>query len=135
MLTSEAVQLVLQAGVTGRGGEIFMLDMGESIYIVDLAKSMIKISGFEVEKDIKIVYTGIRPGEKLFEELQYDDEKYSTTNHKKIFVRKCRENNWPHSKTQIEALLQNVYNVETAKNIIHNLVPEYNNIQIEQLIE
>ncbi len=100
-----------------------------------MSQDIITLSGFKPDEDIEIKYIGLRPGEKLFEELQYDDEKYSTTNHKKIFVRKCRENNWPYSKTQIEALLQNVYNVETAKNIIHNLVPEYNNIPIEQLIE
>lgn len=134
MLTSEAVQLVLQAGMSGKGGEIFMLDMGEPINIVDLAKSMIKISGFKVGKDIEIKFTGIRPGEKLFEELQHDGENYCATSYKKIFVLKCRENNWKYTKSQIDVLINNVYDVEATVKIIGNLVPEYHPPQIS-LIE
>jgi FlaA1/EpsC-like NDP-sugar epimerase len=82
----EAVQLVLQASVLGKGGEIFMLDMGKPIRIVDLAKDLIKLSGLEEGKDIKIVFTGLRPGEKLFEELFVTGENYEKTVHEKIFI-------------------------------------------------
>jgi len=125
MLTSEAVQLVLQAGMSGKGGEIFMLDMGEPMNIVDLAKLMIKISGYKVGEDIKIQYTGLRPGEKLFEELQYDDENYCPTTNEKIFAYKCRKNEWNNTKRKIKELIDNVYNYEIEKIIINDLVPEY----------
>src|SRR5690606_35311829 len=69
MTTTEACQLVLEAGNMGQGGEIFVFDMGKSVKIVDLAKKMIKLSGLEPNKDIEIKFTGLRPGEKLFEEL------------------------------------------------------------------
>lgn len=86
MTIPEAVQLVLQASVLGRGGEIFVLDMGEPVKIADLARDLIELSGFEVERDIDIVYTGLRPGEKMFEELFVTGESYTRTAHEKIFV-------------------------------------------------
>ena len=86
MTIPEAVQLVLQAAVLGKGGEIFVLDMGEPIKIVDLAKDLIELSGLRVGKDIEIQFTGIRPGEKLFEELFVPGENYERTLHEKIFV-------------------------------------------------
>jgi len=82
----EAVQLVLQAAVLGRGGEIFMLDMGDPVKIVDLARDLIELSGLEVVRDIDIIYTGIRPGEKLREELFVDGEVYEPTCHEKIRI-------------------------------------------------
>jgi FlaA1/EpsC-like NDP-sugar epimerase len=82
----EAVQLVLQAAVLGRGGEIFMLDMGEPVKIVDLARDLIELSGLEVGRDIDIVYSGIRPGEKLKEELFVRGEVYEPTRHEKIRI-------------------------------------------------
>lgn len=86
MTIPEAVGLVIQAGAMARGGEIFVLDMGEPVKIVDLAKNLIKLSGFEPEIDIKIKYTGLRAGEKLYEELLMAEEGLSDTKHKKIFI-------------------------------------------------
>ena len=86
MTIPEAVQLVLQAAVLGSGGEVFVLDMGEPVKIVDLARDLIELSGLEVGRDIDIVFTGLRPGEKLFEELFLDGENYGRTRHEKIFT-------------------------------------------------
>jgi FlaA1/EpsC-like NDP-sugar epimerase len=88
MTISEAAVLVLQAGAMGRGGEIFVLDMGEPVHIVDLAKRMIELSGRQASGEIDIVFTGVRPGEKLFEELQYGSEAIDKTRHPKIHVGK-----------------------------------------------
>jgi FlaA1/EpsC-like NDP-sugar epimerase len=86
MTIPEAVQLVLQAAVLGQGGEIFMLEMGEPIKIVDLARDLIELSGKEVDTEIEIVYSGLRPGEKLYEELFVKGEEYHPTRHEKIFI-------------------------------------------------
>jgi FlaA1/EpsC-like NDP-sugar epimerase len=84
MTIPEAVQLVLQAGAQGRGGELFMLDMGEPVKILDLARDMIRLSGLEEGTDIKIEFTGIRPGEKLYEEMFFTDEIAEPTEHTKV---------------------------------------------------
>jgi FlaA1/EpsC-like NDP-sugar epimerase len=86
MTIPEASQLVIQAGTIGNGGEILVLDMGEPVRIVDLATDMIRLSGMEVGRDIEIVFTGLRPGEKLFEELHYSNAQYLPTRHPKILV-------------------------------------------------
>ncbi len=86
MTIPEAVQLVLQSAALGKGGEVFVLDMGDPIKIVDLAADLIKLSGFEVGKDIKIEFIGLRPGDKLFEELFIPGEEYQRTAHNKIFI-------------------------------------------------
>jgi FlaA1/EpsC-like NDP-sugar epimerase len=86
MTIPEAMQLVIQAGALGRGGETFILDMGEPVSIVEMARNMIRLSGFEPEKDIPIVFSGIRPGEKLVEKLYWDDEDVSPTEHEKILA-------------------------------------------------
>jgi len=86
MSVHEAVRLVLQAGVIGKGGEIFILDMGEQIKIVDLAKNLIALSGLKLEKDISIKFIGLRPGEKLCEETLHDTERDKTTKHNKIYI-------------------------------------------------
>ena len=86
MTIPEAAQLVLQAGALGKGGEIFILDMGEPVKIVDLARDMIRLSGLVPDEDVHIEFTGIRPGEKLFEELGTADDKVGPTGHGKIFV-------------------------------------------------
>ncbi|HNU67265.1 MAG TPA: polysaccharide biosynthesis protein, partial [Methylotenera sp.] len=98
MSIPEAAQLVMQAGVMGQGGEIFVLDMGESVKIADLAKDMIKLSGLQLE-DIKIEYIGLRPGEKLYEELLADDENTLPTPHEKLRVASARNVNedWVHN--------------------------------------
>ncbi len=88
MTIPEACDLVLQAGTMGKGGEIFVFDMGEPVKILDLATRMIKLSGLEPHSDIKIVYTGLRPGEKLYEELLSDDAKTLQTHHEKIMISK-----------------------------------------------
>lgn len=86
MTIPEAVQLVLQASTMGKGGEIFVLDMGEPLKVVDLAKGLVKLSGLDPEKDIPLIYTGLRPGEKLFEELKLNGEGIKATWHEKIRV-------------------------------------------------
>jgi FlaA1/EpsC-like NDP-sugar epimerase len=90
MVTSEAVLLVLEASALGQGGEIFVLDMGEPVKIIDLAKEMIRLSGYETDKDIPIVYTQMRPGEKLFEELLSAEEGVERTKYKKIYKAKSQ---------------------------------------------
>ncbi|MFS0836749.1 nucleoside-diphosphate sugar epimerase/dehydratase [Paenibacillus sp. 1P03SA] len=88
MTIPEAVQLVIQAGALAKGGEVFILDMGAPVKIYDLARDLIRLSGFEPEVDIRIEYSGIRPGEKLFEELLTDEEGISSTKHNRIFIGK-----------------------------------------------
>ncbi|MCL1792769.1 MAG: polysaccharide biosynthesis protein [Oscillospiraceae bacterium] len=103
MTISEAVSLVLTAGAFAKGGEIFVLDMGQPVKIYDLAADLIRLSGYEPEVDIKITITGLRPGEKLYEELFYSDENIDKTAHEKIFVLKNGEKQ--ESADQIETIL------------------------------
>ncbi|MGG5460556.1 polysaccharide biosynthesis protein [Clostridium sp. B9] len=105
MLIPEAAQLVLQAGVYANGGEIFVLDMGKPVKIYDLASELIKLSGFEPNVDIDIKVTGLRPGEKLYEELLMDEEGLKETRHKKIFIGKPGEYDLDRLKLGITALL------------------------------
>jgi FlaA1/EpsC-like NDP-sugar epimerase len=86
MTIPEAAQLVIQAGAMAQGGEIFILDMGESVKIVDLARDLIRLSGLEPDKDIEIEFTGLRPGEKLYEELLMEEEGLQATRYDKIFI-------------------------------------------------
>jgi FlaA1/EpsC-like NDP-sugar epimerase len=106
MTIPEAVQLVLQAATLGQQGEVFMLDMGEPVKIVDLARDMIRLSGLEEGRDIDIVYTGMRPGEKLFEELFADGEHYRPTSHDKLFIADGAHSHAPtdlmHTVAQLE---------------------------------
>lgn len=103
MTIPEAVQLVLQAMVLGRGGEVFMLDMGKPVRILDLATDLIKLSGLEPGRDIKIVYSGIRPGEKLCEEIFLESENYQRTKHQKIFVSTSKNSTAPEVLDSIVA--------------------------------
>ena len=88
MTIPEAAVLTLQAGAMGQGGEIFVLDMGEPVHILDLAKRMIELSGYRHAGDIDILFAGVRPGEKLFEELQYSGESIDKRRHPKIYIGK-----------------------------------------------
>jgi FlaA1/EpsC-like NDP-sugar epimerase len=107
MTIPEAVQLVLQAAVLGRGGEVLMMNMGKPVKIVDLAEELIRLSGYEVDKDIAIEFTGLRPGEKLFEELFIEGEEYDPTEHEKLFMVKNASRMVPESlNTTVEALCQ-----------------------------
>jgi FlaA1/EpsC-like NDP-sugar epimerase len=91
MITSEACLLVMQAGAMGDGGEVFVLDMGDPVRIMDLAKKIIRLSGLEPDRDIAIVITELRPGEKMFEELLTAEEGTSSTKHEKIFMAKLSQ--------------------------------------------
>src|SRR5690606_32235241 len=90
MTIAEAVQLVLEAGTMGQGGEIYVFDMGKPVRIADLDKNMIRLAGFSTETDIQIQYTGLRPGEKLYEELLASDEETQATHHEKIRIARVR---------------------------------------------
>lgn len=129
MTIPEAVQLVLQASVIGNGGEIFVLDMGEPIKIIDLAKDIIRLSGYEIDKDIKIINTGLRPGEKLFEELFIPGENYKKTIHEKILIASNASQFIPDEfDVNLQILLQKRYenDKETIIGFLKKLVPEYN---------
>lgn len=128
MTIPEAVQLVLQASVIGGGGEIFVLDMGKPIKIIDLAKDIIRLSGYEVEKDIRIVQTGLRPGEKLFEELFIPGEIYEKTIHEKILIAANASQFIPEGfEENLEILLEKRHENErdTIVGLLKRLVPEY----------
>ncbi len=106
MTIPEAVTLILQAGAMGKSGEIYILDMGEPVRILDLARDLIRLSGYRPDDDIKIEFTGIRPGEKIFEELTYDEEQTAPTAHKKIFVSPSNGINPPAVLAEVDRLIR-----------------------------
>lgn len=126
MLIPEAAQLVLQAGLMGQGGEIFVLEMGEPIRIADLARDMIRLSGFS-EDEIKVVYTGLRPGEKLYEELLTDAEQTLPTPHPKLRVARAEEAPAADWQQELTAWLAETQPVDPAnvKSTLKHFVPEY----------
>ena len=124
MSISEAAQLVLQAGLMGHGGEIFVMDMGEPVKIADLAKDMIRLSGFS-EEEIKIVYTGLRPGEKLYEELLADDEHTLPTPHPKLRIAQAREANGAMAALVVWLDQGQALSDAAVKQAITRWVPEY----------
>ncbi len=127
MTIPEACQLVLEAGNMGKGGEIFIFDMGKSIKIIDLAKKMIRLSGLTLGKDIQIIYTGLRPGEKIHEELLNDQENTVPTHHSKIMIGKVRDYVFENVKLDIHNLL-NLYNSQNQTAIVakmKDIVPEF----------
>ena len=133
MLIPEAAQLVLQAGAYAKGGEIFVLDMGNPVLIYDLAKDLIKLSGFEPEVDIKIEITGLRPGEKLYEELLMDEEGLRKTSHEKIFIAKPGEYDFEMLKLGVNALkkIADLGDVETLKTALQFIVKTYKRLDTE----
>lgn len=128
MTIPEAVQLVLQAGALGNGGELFVLDMGEQVKIVDLARDLIRLSGLEEGVDIQIEFTGIRPGEKLYEEVLFGDEDIQPTNHPKI-VRAVGEPPGEQFFAQLDALIRfaMISSEDHAgiRKMLRDLVPDY----------
>jgi FlaA1/EpsC-like NDP-sugar epimerase len=129
MTIPEAAQLVLQAFSIGKGGEVFVLDMGEPVRIADLATNLILLSGLQPERDIKIQYTGLRPGEKLFEELNLQDEHLIPTSHAKIKSYVCHRN---PDAIQIKASLNRLQAIVEKQDVanlvlaLKELVPDYN---------
>ena len=127
MTIPEAVHLILQAAMIGRGGEIFVLDMGEPVNIYELAIQMIKLSGKTENQDIDIEIIGLRPGEKLHEELFHETELFDLTTHDHIFQAKSREVDWAYFEKfilQLNTALENASENELRKKLNH-LVPEY----------
>ena len=127
MTIQEAAQLVLQAGTMGKGGEIYVLHMGEPVKIVDMARDMIALSGLRPGVDIEIAFSGIRPGEKLFEELSSEDEHIGDTAHPKIGIWKHRPGDWDAVYDGIERLLEvaDVLSDGQLQVKLKKLVPEY----------
>lgn len=127
MTIPEASQLVLEAASMGKGGEIFLFNMGNSVKIVDLARKMISLSGLKEGKDINIVYTGLRPGEKLYEELLADSENSLPTHHSQILIGKVREYDYEEVKTIIDELIKtfDTQNNELIVQRMKDLVPEF----------
>lgn len=132
MTIPEACQLVQEAGVMGKGGEVFVFDMGESIKIIELAKRMIRLKGYHYPKDIDIVITGLRPGEKIFEELLANNENTQKTHHEKIMIAKVSQEKIEEKQALLEQLCQMVNDsantsVETLElvKLLKKIVPEY----------
>ena len=137
MTIPEACELVLQAGTMGKGSEIFVFDMGEPVKILDLAKRMIKLSGFEPDSDIKIVFSGLRPGEKLYEELLSDDAKTLPTHNEKIMISKdpnMRHEDIDRLVKELVSTSEKPEKIEVVR-ILKNIVPEFksNNSVYEML--
>jgi len=126
MTIPEAVNLVLQCGALAQGGEIFILDMGEPVKIINLAENMIRLSGLEPGRDIEIKFTGLRPGEKLYEELLINEDHLSKTSNNRIFVQMQEKVDEKMIQNMIEDLVAEAYD-ESAdiRQIVQQLVPEY----------
>lgn len=127
MTIPEACQLVLEAAAMGNGGEIFIFDMGESVKIIDLAKQMVKLSGLELGKDMQIIFTGLRPGEKLYEELLATKENTKPTHHPRIMIAQVRQYEWSDVQVKVDELV-NLYDFqdnEQAVRLLKQMIPEY----------
>ena len=127
MTIPESCQLVLEASAMGKGGEIFIFDMGKSVKVVDLAKNMIRLSGLEIGKDIQIKYVGLRPGEKLYEELLCDKENNLPTYHPKIMIAKVAHTDFELITEYLnvfDRLIKTQNNLEIVK-LMKKIVPEY----------
>jgi FlaA1/EpsC-like NDP-sugar epimerase len=127
MTIQEACQLVLEASCMGNGGEIYVFDMGKSIKIIDLAHKMIQLAGLEVNKDIEVKFTGLRPGEKMFEEVLNNNEGTSKTHHPKILIGKVSNENFKNIEqtiTKIEASIKTQENNNIVK-LMKEIIPEF----------
>jgi FlaA1/EpsC-like NDP-sugar epimerase len=125
----DMVQLVIQAGSFAKGGEIFVLDMGEPVRIYDLAKDLIRLSGFEPNVDIEIKFSGMREGEKLFEELLTDEEAVTSTQHERIYIGKPTQINRVELELQFKRIEKVIgENQTTIKDVIEHLVPFYSHV-------
>jgi FlaA1/EpsC-like NDP-sugar epimerase len=126
MTIPEAAQLVMQAGAMGNGGEIFVLDMGQPVKIADLARDLITLTGLKPGDDIEIKFTGLRPGEKLFEELSVDAEHAEKTRHPKIFVGRLRPCDWEGLQDQLDLLAKTpAVDPSAIRAQLKRIVPEY----------
>ncbi|MDJ0737199.1 MAG: nucleoside-diphosphate sugar epimerase/dehydratase [Nostocaceae cyanobacterium] len=137
MTIPEAVQLVLQAAVLGRSGEVLMMNMGKPVKIVDLAKELIRLSGYELDKDIAIKFSGLRPGEKLFEELFIKGEEYEPTEHDKLFVVKNASRILlPNLNASVQALLiaATSNDTESIVDLLMQIVPGYKPAHLNQQV-
>jgi FlaA1/EpsC-like NDP-sugar epimerase len=134
MTIPEACQLILQASALGQGGEIFALDMGEPVRIGFLAEQMIKLAGKRPGEDVAIVYTGLRPGEKLSEELFHPQEHYVDTTHRKIFLAQSRAGDWNALVAALDEVARAAADFDeiTLASLLHTLVPEFTRDQYEQ---
>jgi FlaA1/EpsC-like NDP-sugar epimerase len=137
MTIPEACMLVLEAGAMGEGGEIFIFDMGSPVKIVNLARKMIRLAGFIPEVDIKIEYTGLRPGEKLYEELLNHKETTTQTHNPKIMIAKVQEYDYDNVSIQIDELIHYSYLCKNflTVSLMKKIVPEFlsKNSQYERL--
>lgn len=136
MTIPEACQLVLEAGFMGKGGEIFVFDMGKPVKIADLARQMIHMAGLSPGKDIKLEYTGLRPGEKLFEELLADREVTLPTHHSKIRIAKVEDVDRMAVLKKVDEALENIYTFSEQEMAVlfKNLVPEYLNSSLKIVV-
>jgi FlaA1/EpsC-like NDP-sugar epimerase len=127
MTIPEACQLVLEAGTMGKGGEIYIFDMGKPVKIIDLARKMIKLAGYLPEKDIKIKIVGLRPGEKLYEELLNDTSKTIATYHEKIMIAEEIQDEYETLHADIEDLIDNANYLDNDEIVrkMKNIVPEF----------
>jgi FlaA1/EpsC-like NDP-sugar epimerase len=127
MLIPEAVNLVLEAGAYGHGGEIFILDMGEPVKILDLAENMIRLSGYEPYTEMQIKFTGLRPGEKLYEELLINESNKIETNNNRIFIAQLPLQNMERFKVLFDKLEKITFSEDKAhiRQAVQKLVPEY----------
>ena len=125
MTIPEAANLVIQAGAMGKGGEIFVLDMGEPVRILDLARDLIRLSGYEPGKDVEIVVTGPRPGEKLYEEVLTAEEGVSATKHERIFVTKPERSGGPELRQILDELTKACVEPAAVVQALETLVPDY----------
>ena len=137
MTIPEACQLVLEAGAMGKGGEIFVFDMGKPVKIVDLAYKMIRLAGKVPEADIQVVYSGLRPGEKLYEELLNNSENTLPTYHDKILIAKVREYDFAWVQSEVAELVRLAKKHIAIDTVVKmkEIVPEFisNNSSFEKL--